>query len=128
MLSQFQIARVAADPAPVPRADAPGGWPGIVYCRLHGSPRIYSGYSAERLDAAAQMMRACGAPHTGELVHLRQHSRRAGDRECSVAVGSALTNLVSCSVAPRAGLECEGNLNGPAPVIVARRPSCIYDA
>ena len=48
LLSRFQVARVAADPACVPRAAAPGGWPALVYYRLHGSPEIYhSAYGAE---------------------------------------------------------------------------------
>ena len=48
LLTQFQVARVAADPACVPRAAAPGGWPGLVYYRLHGSPEVYhSAYNAE---------------------------------------------------------------------------------
>ena len=48
LLSCFQIARVAADPACVPRAAAPDGWPGLVYYRLHGSPEMYySAYGAE---------------------------------------------------------------------------------
>jgi uncharacterized protein YecE (DUF72 family) len=58
LLSAFRIARVAADPAVVPRAAEPGGWPAFVYRRLHGSPRTYySPYSAECLDATAQQMR-----------------------------------------------------------------------
>ncbi len=48
VLSSFQVARVAADPACVPRAAAPDGWPGLVYYRLHGSPEMYySAYGAE---------------------------------------------------------------------------------
>jgi uncharacterized protein YecE (DUF72 family) len=39
-----QITRVAADPARVAGADQPGGWSGLKYYRLHGSPRTY--YSA----------------------------------------------------------------------------------
>jgi uncharacterized protein YecE (DUF72 family) len=35
------VARVAADPAVVPAAADPGGWDGLAYVRLHGSPRIY---------------------------------------------------------------------------------------
>ena len=35
------IARVAADPPPVPGAERPGGWPGAVNYRLHGSPPQY---------------------------------------------------------------------------------------
>jgi uncharacterized protein YecE (DUF72 family) len=50
VLDKFRIARVAADP---PRADGlevPGGWPGLVYYRWHGSPRPYfSPYSTEQL-------------------------------------------------------------------------------
>jgi uncharacterized protein YecE (DUF72 family) len=44
------VARVAADPAVVPEAVRPGGWTGLVYYRLHGSPRIYySAYAPEYL-------------------------------------------------------------------------------
>jgi uncharacterized protein YecE (DUF72 family) len=48
LLSHFRVARVAADPACVPRAAAPGGWPGLVYHRLHGSPKVY--YSAYKTE------------------------------------------------------------------------------
>ena len=44
LLAAYQVARVAADPALVPVAAQPGGWDGLAYYRLHGSPRIY--YSA----------------------------------------------------------------------------------
>jgi uncharacterized protein YecE (DUF72 family) len=44
LLRGREIARVAADPAVVPEAGVPGGWPGFAYWRLHGSPRMY--YSA----------------------------------------------------------------------------------
>jgi uncharacterized protein YecE (DUF72 family) len=40
-LVKCRIARVAADPAPVPDAGEPGGWNGLAYYRWHGSPRIY---------------------------------------------------------------------------------------
>lgn len=43
-LRERRIGRVAADPARVPDADLPGGWPDLRYFRLHGAPRIY--YSA----------------------------------------------------------------------------------
>jgi uncharacterized protein YecE (DUF72 family) len=57
LLDGLQIARVAADPAPVPGADEPGGWRGLSYYRLHGSPRIYySAYSAEYLAAIAEVL------------------------------------------------------------------------
>lgn len=44
LLRERRVARVAADPAIVPDARVPGGWTGLSYWRLHGSPRIY--YSA----------------------------------------------------------------------------------
>jgi uncharacterized protein YecE (DUF72 family) len=58
LLLRHEVARVAADPARVPAAAEPGGWPGLVYHRLHGSPRIYySAYEAEYLDALAARLR-----------------------------------------------------------------------
>jgi uncharacterized protein YecE (DUF72 family) len=57
LLVELRIARVAADPAPAPGADEPGGWRGLSYYRLHGSPRIYySAYSAEFLAAIAEVL------------------------------------------------------------------------
>jgi len=41
LLIRLHITRVAADPPPVAGADRPSGWPGLVYYRLHGSPRKY---------------------------------------------------------------------------------------
>jgi uncharacterized protein YecE (DUF72 family) len=53
-LREIQVARVAADPACVPEAAEPGGWRGISYYRLHGSPRVYySVYSEDAIDALA---------------------------------------------------------------------------
>jgi uncharacterized protein YecE (DUF72 family) len=57
LLNKLRIARVAADPAPVPGADEPGGWRGLSYYRLHGSPRIYySAYSSAYLAAVAEVL------------------------------------------------------------------------
>ncbi len=62
MLSHFQVARVAADPAVVPRAAGPSGWDGIVYRRLHGSPKVYySAYPTVAIDVVAQTMREAPA-------------------------------------------------------------------
>jgi uncharacterized protein YecE (DUF72 family) len=55
LLRMHGIGRVAADPAVVPAAGRPGGWPGIVYYRLHGSPRKYwSIYQMEQLEQWAR--------------------------------------------------------------------------
>ncbi|WP_313086196.1 DUF72 domain-containing protein [Pseudomonas sp.] len=54
LLRDARIARVAADPAPFAGADAPGGWVGMRYYRLHGSPRTYySSYPDDWLDRLA---------------------------------------------------------------------------
>lgn len=57
VLKDYQVARVAADPAIVPLAAEPGGWDRLIYYRLHGSPRVYhSAYSAEQLDSLAKQL------------------------------------------------------------------------
>lgn len=57
LLAKCRIARVAADPAPVPSGANPGGWPGLEYFRLHGSPTIYrSAYGAPRVADYAQRL------------------------------------------------------------------------
>ncbi|MEJ0100830.1 MAG: DUF72 domain-containing protein [Pseudomonadota bacterium] len=59
LLARHRIGRVAADPAVVPAAAHPGGWPGIRYYRLHGSPRKYwSVYASERVAQWAEELRA----------------------------------------------------------------------
>jgi uncharacterized protein YecE (DUF72 family) len=59
LLAERHIARVAADPAKVEAAAHPGGWRGLSYYRLHGSPVPYrSSYEPERLQAYARAMAA----------------------------------------------------------------------
>ena len=54
VLRAYKVGRVAADPAPSPEAAAPGGYAGLRYWRLHGSPRMYhTPYGEERLRALA---------------------------------------------------------------------------
>jgi uncharacterized protein YecE (DUF72 family) len=63
LLIEFQAARVAADPAIVPAAATPGGWPGLAYYRLHGSPEMYaSAYAETYLAALAQQIGLLAAP------------------------------------------------------------------
>jgi len=57
LLRSHRIARVAADPPPAAGAEAPGGWDGLRYVRLHGSPVIYrSAYDEARLRNYATMV------------------------------------------------------------------------
>jgi uncharacterized protein YecE (DUF72 family) len=54
LLKEFNIARVVADPARIPEAATAGGWSELIYCRLHGSPRMYySAYPETYLQALA---------------------------------------------------------------------------
>jgi uncharacterized protein YecE (DUF72 family) len=56
-LTERRISRVAADPPRVEGADEPGGWRGLRYLRLHGSPRIYySAYDARFLDRLGERL------------------------------------------------------------------------
>lgn len=63
MLQDEHIARVAADPSPLPGGNQPAGWAGVRYYRLHGSPRIYhSQYDEAWIEQFAQHLKA--APDT----------------------------------------------------------------
>lgn len=62
LLEDARVARVAADPAVVPAAAHPGGWNGLVYYRLHGSPQTYySSYSDAYLAALAEQLEVARA-------------------------------------------------------------------
>jgi uncharacterized protein YecE (DUF72 family) len=57
LLKKFHIARVATDPARIPAAATAGGWNQLLYCRLHGSPRMYySAYPETYLQRLAATM------------------------------------------------------------------------
>jgi uncharacterized protein YecE (DUF72 family) len=61
LLNRFRVARVAADPATVPAAAEPGGWPDLAYYRLHGSPKMYySTYSDRWLAVQAKRLQSAG--------------------------------------------------------------------
>jgi uncharacterized protein YecE (DUF72 family) len=65
LLRELRIARVTADPPRAPGGDGPGGWDGLVYYRLHGSPRVYySSYDERFLDALAIRMAELSAAAT----------------------------------------------------------------
>jgi uncharacterized protein YecE (DUF72 family) len=65
LLQDFEVARIAADPAVVPAAARPGGWSQLVYHRLHGSPAMYATpYDDGRLEPLAK--RIAGEPEAVE--------------------------------------------------------------
>lgn len=63
LLAAHRVARAAADPARHPRAGEPGGWRGLAYWRLHGSPRMY--YSSYG-EAFLSQLAADVGNHEGE--------------------------------------------------------------
>lgn len=62
MLAELKIARVAADPALSPEAARPGGWRGLSYRRLHGSPLIYRSSYADRIADYSRQITVDPAP------------------------------------------------------------------
>lgn len=57
-----KVSRVGADPALIPAAAIPSGYPDFVYLRLHGSPRIYySAYDDSALAATAAVLSSVAA-------------------------------------------------------------------
>ena len=58
LLAGWRVARVAADPVRCEGADVPGGWRGLSYWRLHGSPVMYRSSYADRIDDYASALRA----------------------------------------------------------------------
>lgn len=61
LLVRCRVARVAADPAPVAGAGETGGWAGLRYMRLHGSPQMYrSSYDATAIERHATAARKAG--------------------------------------------------------------------
>ena len=63
LLSEWRVARVGADPPTAPGGERPGGWAGLLYLRLHGSPRKY--WSRYEDDVVATIARRISV-FTGE--------------------------------------------------------------
>ena len=96
LLREMRVARVAADPAPVPAAARPGGWEGLAYFRLHGSPKMYySSYTARFLESLA--------------VELGNTARSGADVWCvfdNTAAGSAIPNALALLDLVRGASAC----------------------
>lgn len=95
LLTQHRIARVAADPAICPAAARPGGWPGLSYWRLHGSPAIYRSSYADRVDSYAELLKQEQASRqTWCIFDNTASSAAVGDAR---ALMDALESCSSCS-------------------------------
>ena len=84
-LESTGIARVAADPAVVPAAAAPGGSLTLLYYRWHGSPRMY--YSAYGTAQLAQL--------ATDLAGARDHGQECWCIFDNTAAGAALQNAIA---------------------------------
>ena len=97
VLARHRIARVAADPARAPGAEQIGGWPGLAYVRLHGSPRVYwSSYSEPFLSENAQRLRRIA--HAGTPTWCIFDTTGSG-----AAIPDALQTLALLETARRSG-------------------------
>jgi len=79
LLSELRVARVAADPAKVPAAAEPGGWRGLAYWRLHGSPVTYRSSYADRIPSYAQAIGVSEAPERWCIFDNTASSAATGD-------------------------------------------------
>lgn len=66
LLNRWQVARVLADPVVHAAGRQPGGFAGLLYVRLHGSPRMYySAYAPDVLDALAGRLALAAQSESG---------------------------------------------------------------
>jgi uncharacterized protein YecE (DUF72 family) len=86
LLAEHEVARVAADPAICAAAAVPGGWPGLAYWRLHGSPVIYRSSYRDRTETYAGRIVA-GCSHSWCIFDNTAASAGTGD---ALALAEAL--------------------------------------
>jgi uncharacterized protein YecE (DUF72 family) len=110
LLARYGVARVAADPPTAPGAQLPGGWSGLVYFRLHGSPRKYwSRYTEEYVDALSDTLRKVPGHVDAWCVFDNTASGAAIENACE---------LHSHAVSPgdaNAGAQAAASSGGPRP-------------
>jgi uncharacterized protein YecE (DUF72 family) len=107
LMMRHRIARIAADPAIVPEAALPGGWPGIAYYRLHGSPRKYwSIYDPARIHHWTDQANALRRAVPGWFVF--DNTASGG------AAGNALQMQRELKTGSGPGVRCAGERNAKA--------------
>jgi uncharacterized protein YecE (DUF72 family) len=100
LLERHRVARVAADPARVTEAAMPGGWRGLTYVRLHGSPRTYwSRYDDAFVDALAS--RLVEATARGEVWCVFDNTASGAAIENAWELRQRLSERASASAPPR---------------------------
>jgi uncharacterized protein YecE (DUF72 family) len=89
LFTEYDVARVAADPPRSPGADVPIAWHGLVYVRLHGSPRTYwSAYSEPYIYALGQTLRAMSQTAEAWCIFEQHRGRRRRRRRRGECVGA----------------------------------------
>jgi uncharacterized protein YecE (DUF72 family) len=98
LLEHYQVARVAADPARFDAAALPGGWPGLRYWRLHGSPVMYRSSYSDRMDRYARLLDefAGGATESWCIFDNTASSAATGD---ALALADAVAAAAAASAA-----------------------------
>ena len=95
LLVRYRIARVAADPPTAPGAQHPGGWTGIIYFRLHGSPRKYwSRYSRQFVESLAGTLHSAPASADAWCVFDNTASGAALDNAWELRASTALGTAI----------------------------------
>lgn len=95
LLRDLGIARVAADPAICPAAAKPGGWLGLAYYRLHGSPSIYrSPYDHAALERQRR-----------RIVETHERGAQCWTIFDNTASGAALANVLDLSASFEANYQ-----------------------
>ncbi len=94
-LAELEVARVAADPGLSEAAAGPGGWTGLAYWRLHGSPVMYRSSYAERIPLLAASIAANPAPERWCIFDNTASSAAAGD---ALALAAALDGTSDSAV------------------------------
>lgn len=89
LLEELQVARVAADPALSEDAARPGGWPGLAYWRLHGTPVTYRSSYLDRIAHYAAKV-ADGGPATGERWCIFDNTASSAGAGDALALASAI--------------------------------------
>lgn len=79
LLDTHQVARVAADPSINDAAASPGGWDGLAYWRLHGSPNMYRSSYLDRIDDYAERITAARSQESWCIFDNTASSAAAGD-------------------------------------------------
>lgn len=99
LLRQYSVARVAADPVLAPGAGVPGGWCGLSYLRLHGSPRTYwSRYSADYIATLARALRTAAA--SGEAWCVFDNTAAGAAVENALELQSQVASTITTPGAP----------------------------